>query len=110
MSSRGVGFGGQASREESGEGRDQVDRHDDGAHEHQSHGGQRGGQTGRMSRRSTALPVRRIPGSRSSSMSETSVSTSEPGVQGVAQSGVGAISDPGDVPVKADYQGGGGAD
>ncbi len=43
-------------------------------------------------------------------MSESSVSPSEPGGQGVAQSGVGTISHPGDVPVRADYHGGRGAD
>ncbi len=43
-------------------------------------------------------------------VSETSVSTSEPGGQGVAQSGVGAISHPGDVPVRADHHGDRGAD
>jgi hypothetical protein len=43
-------------------------------------------------------------------MLETSVPTSEPGGHGVAQSGVGAISHPGDVPVRADHHGSRGAD
>ena len=42
--------------------------------------------------------------------SRASVSTSEPGGQSVAQSGIGAISHPGDVPVRADHHGGRGAD
>jgi hypothetical protein len=41
---------------------------------------------------------------------QPSVFASEPGGQGVAQSGAGAISHPGDVPVRADHHGDRGAD
>jgi hypothetical protein len=41
---------------------------------------------------------------------QPSVSISEPGGQGIAQSGVGAISHPGDVTVRSDQRGGRGAD
>ena len=57
-----------------------------------------------------SIPTKMVAAVTRIRMSETSVSTSEPGGQGVAQSGVGAISHPGDVPVRADHHGDRGAD